>query len=482
MIDLLSAETKNVHFIGLCGAGMSAVAKLMADRGWQVTGSDEGFYPPVSEMLEREGFTCLSPHAADNIPEEAAVIVIGKHAKLLPETNTEVARAFALQDEGKAVILSYPQVLHALTRDSLNIVVTGSFGKSTTTALITLLLSEAGRDPSFFMGAVPKDFPANAGSGEGELFVLEGDEYPAANFDPTSKFMFYNASVVVFTSGEHDHVNIFPTLESYLAPYRELARSLRPEHVFVTCATGAHTAEIAAETRAKVVTYAVEAPADYIARDIRGEAGWTHFRLVVRGEDIGEFRTPLIGDHNVENIVGAMAAARESVGLGWEEMRLALTHYHGLRRRLEDRTDDGPIPVYEDLASSRAKAMAGLRALRAHFPDRRLVAIFQPHTFSFRSRSALHWYPGMFADVDELGVFLPPSFGKADDPNLLTGDEIYAAIRDGNACPSRLLSDEADTEAFLRDKLSSSSVLLIMTSGGMGGLVESAVTLSRSLV
>src|SRR5262249_51826111 len=159
----------------------------------EVSGSDEGYYPPISDFLDREGLTCLTPHSPDNIPAQVDLIVIGKHAKLTPETNEEVHAAFQLRECGLAEIKSFPEVLQELTRETQNVVVAGSYGKSTTTALLAWMLRESGKDPSYFIGAVPLGFSSTAHVGHGKYFVLEGDEYPASNWDSRSKFLFYNA-------------------------------------------------------------------------------------------------------------------------------------------------------------------------------------------------------------------------------------------------------------------------------------------------
>ena len=223
------------HFTGLCGAGMSAVAKILLDAGWEVTGSDEGFYPPISEVISRYGIPCAVGYRAENIPLAADWIVIGKHARLVPEENEEVAAALA---SGKRV-LSFPEALAELRGTRETLVVAGSFGKSSCTALMAHVLRHAGKDPSYFIGAEALDFPDNGHLGHGALFVLEGDEYPAANWDNRSKFLFYGASALLLTSGEHDHVNVFPTLASYLAPFETLVEQLPTEGLIVASWTGA---------------------------------------------------------------------------------------------------------------------------------------------------------------------------------------------------------------------------------------------------
>src|SRR5581483_1630739 len=178
---------KKAHFIGIAGKGMSGVALLLREAGWEISGSDEGFYPPVSDYLSQAGIAFHSGYAADNIPRDADLIVIGKNAKLVPESNPEVAAAL---ESNK--VKSFPDVLHEITRHAETLVVAGSYGKSTTTALLAWCLKEAGRDPSWFIGEITKGLDAHAHQGHGGIFVLEGDEYPSANWDKTPKFLRYN--------------------------------------------------------------------------------------------------------------------------------------------------------------------------------------------------------------------------------------------------------------------------------------------------
>src|SRR5690348_14928600 len=265
---------RTAHFIGIAGAGMSAVAKLLKDSGATVTGSDEHVYPPVSEFLADQALPCTTPYAAKNIPTGVDLIVIGKNAKLVPETNPEVAAAMA----SGARIQSFPEVLADLTRDKETIVVAGAYGKSTTASLLVHCLqcaaADAGDkfagdriDPSFFIGAIPFTPSTSARFGRGDLFVLEGDEYPSSNTDPRSKFLHYHPRHLLLTPLAHDHVNVFPTPADYLRPFAELLDLTAADGTVVACREGDLSRDFVPRIGRPIVTYGLH-HGDFVAADV----------------------------------------------------------------------------------------------------------------------------------------------------------------------------------------------------------------------
>ncbi len=480
----MTERAKTVHFIGICGAGMSAVAKLMQDDGWNVSGSDNGFYPPVSTFLEQEGLSCKTPYAPENIPPECALVVIGKHAKLTPEQNAEVKSAFERQAKGEVAIVSYPQVLNLLTQSTHNIVVVGSYGKSTTTTLLAWSLAHAGVDPSYFIGAIPLDFTANASRGTGKFFVLEGDEYPSANWDSSPKFLHYNAGTVLLTSCEHDHFNEFPTLASYLTPYRKLLSTLTADNLLIACLDGKEVQNVIRDTKARVVTYSGQnnPNADWFVSAIALNEAHTRFTVCKRNQQTREIvqeieiTTQLLGEHNVQNIVGCVATLVEQNALEARAIQDAIAAFRGIRRRLEIKSNTSSVFLYEDLSSSRPKAVAALQALQERHPQSHIYAIFQPHTFSFRSRQALDWYPLMFKGVHSVLVFSPPNLRGLSGAEQLSHEEIWDAINHGNTCP---VIPVANAEEIIQNlnhaSLSRGDVVIFMTSGGMEGSIQPVI-------
>lgn len=458
----------HAHFIGLCGAGMSAVAKLLLDAGWSVTGSDEGFYPPISLVIQRYGIPCAVGYRRENLPVEADWIVIGKHAKLVPEENEEVAAALK---SGKRVV-SFPEAIAELLGERTPIVVAGSFGKSSCTALLAHLLRHAGKDPSYFIGAEALDFPDNGHLGQGSVFVLEGDEYPAANWDDRSKFLFYRTQALLVTSGEHDHVNVFPTLPDYLKPFEQLVASIPSRGKIVACATGANLPGMMAHASAPVVWYALAEGngAQWWARGLERRDGRTYFTLCHAGEELLRLSTRQLGDHNVENAVGVAALLLERGLLTLDELAAGLEAFSGVRRRLERLNPDSDPPIYNDFGSSYAKCRAGITTILQSFPGKRVRVCFEPHTFSFRNRDALGWYDTLFSGVERVYLFQPPAHGATTHAQL-TQDEIAARIAASGTPVTPVTSATALLAALRADLSRSDDVILFETSGGFDGAI-----------
>jgi len=471
-------EFKKAHFIGIAGAGMSGVAKLLREQGVVITGSDQEVYPPISTLLEREKIAWITPYAASNIPADADVIVIGKNAKLIPETNPEVAAAYESVQKNLPAgrrVLSFPEVLAELSSGKETIVVAGSYGKSTSTALLAHCLVEAGLDPSFFIGAVPLSPSTNAHIGKGGLFVMEGDEYPTSNTDPRSKFLLMHPTHLLVTPLAHDHVNIFHTPESYLKPFIELL-ALPPEGAtIVVCAEAAMSKDLLAKISRPTVTYGVH-EGDFTAANIRwGEK--TSFDIKRGDALLARIETTLLGEHNIQNIVGVATFLFSKQLITPEQFARAVATFRGIIRRLDKKSDKTLVPIFEGFGTSFEKAKSAVAAMKQHFPTRRLVIVFEPHTFSWRNREALHWYDTVFLGAAQVLVYEPASQGATTHAQS-TQEEIVARIA-ASGTDAVAITSEEQTLAMLETELGENDCILLLTSGDLGGLIESIPKLAE---
>lgn len=463
---------KKAHFIGICGAGMSAVALLLKEDGWIVSGSDEGFYPPTSDFLTAHNLPCTTPYSPDNIPHHVNRIIIGKNAKLTPDSNAEVAAAFKrVSENNDHLVVSFPDVLEELTAHTQNIVVAGSYGKSTCAAILAHVLVSADKDPSYFIGAIPYGMPP-AHRGGGDVFVIEGDEYPSSNWDTTSKFLHYNATDVLLTSATHDHINVFPTLKEYHAPFKTLLENIPNEGLLVASQDEPHAASLFNSFKGKRVSYGLNTKADYTASNIvYGEE--TSFDLLKQGEHMVRLTTSLLGAHNVENIVGCSALLLERNLVTPEELKNGVESFHGIVRRLDKKSNNTRIPVYEGFGSSQEKAHSAIAAMKLHFPHRNLIIIFEPHTFTWRNKGALGHYTHTFRDSVLMLVYEPATQG-ADTHEQLTHAEIVDYLNT-HGTTARAIHSKEDGIELLKKHVTEDSSILLLTSGDLGGLIDASV-------
>jgi len=457
---------KKVHVIGICGAGMSATAKLLRDAGWIVSGSDSGAYPPMSDYLARIGISFSASYRPENIPRDVDVIIIGKNAQLLPDQNVEVRAAY----QSRAYITSFPHMLGTLTQDRHNVVVCGSYGKSTLTTLVVWILLCAKKDPGYFIGALPLDLPYSSSIGLDDEFIIEGDEYPSGQDDPSSKFLHYHPTDIILSSADHDHVNVFPTHESYLTTFRKLLNHMPDEGLLVVCADNPHAIGLIPKRHTRTITYGVSI-GDWHARDIVfGET--SSFSLVHRGKTLGNITTTLLGAHNIQNIVGACAYVLERNLVSFTTLRGAIAMFHGLERRLNKITSTSSVPAYEGFGSSLQKAKSAIDAIKLHFPKRRLVVFFEPYTFSWRDRLALSWYDEVFEGCDQVYLYPPPSLGSASHDQLSSHDILNRIIA-AHISVAPISTPQAAHDVIERD-ITPNDVVLFLSSGSFGGIISEA--------
>lgn len=455
---------KKVHFIGIAGMGMSAAAILLKSQGWEVSGSDSESYPPGTTQLEKHGIPFNTSYDASHVPDGADVIVVGINAKLRREENPEVEAAHT----SGARIASFPELLGEITAKRETLVVAGSYGKSTVTSLIAWCLSHAGGDAGWFVGAAPEEMePAYLGTHP--VFVLEGDEYPTSHTDARPKFSHYHAHDCIITAASHDHVNIYKTQEEFLRPFRALAASLPDDGLLVLCADEPHAFSLGKDTRARVVSYGLSSSAEWHANNIlHGEK--TTFDLMRDGKKVARIETALLGDHNVQNIVGAAAMLLEKELVTPQQLAAAVADFKGLARRLDKKTSRSSVPAYEGFGSSREKLHAAIRALKAQYPEKRLIVVFEPHTFSWRNKKMLHWFDTAFEGAGLVILYKPADQGAATHEQSSQQEMRDRLARSGVRVVS--VVDANETMDALQKEVTRDDVILLSSSGGMDGLIE----------
>jgi len=434
---------------------------MLISEGWEVTGSDDAVFPPVSDYLDRLGVTWRAGFDAARVPADIDAAIIGSSAKLDLTHNPELIEIV----RRGVPRYSFAAFLGRHTRDRDNVVIAGSFGKSTLTALAAVLMREAGRDPGYFIGAVPLDLATTGHAGTDPTFLIEGDEYVIGADDRRPKFALYHPRAVLISSIVHDHVNVYPTMASYEAAFAGLIDAL-PAEALLVCADAYEP--LHRLTRGRSVVWYGLTPCDgYWADNIEvGET--TRFDLVTPAGARIPLATEMLGLHNIENIVGAAALLLERGAVDAESLRAGVARFRGVARRLDKKTRASRVPAYEGFGSSYEKARSAIEAIQLHFPGRPAVVVFEPHTFSWRDAAALAWYDRVFEGVARVIILAPPSHG-AETHAQLTQDQILTRVRAAGVAASGVASG-AEALATLEASLTGHEVVLLLSSGPLDGL------------
>jgi UDP-N-acetylmuramate: L-alanyl-gamma-D-glutamyl-meso-diaminopimelate ligase len=443
---------------------MASLAGLLREQGHEVTGSDQDVYPPMSTQLEELGIRILSPFGEANVPEDADLVVIGN---ALSRGNPEVE---AVLDRRQRYTSMPALVAEELLRPRRSLVVAGTHGKTTTTSLLAFLLARAGLEPSFLVGGVPVDFGRSYRLGCGRHFVIEGDEYDTAFFDKRPKFVHYLPTAAVIGNVEFDHADIYPDLASVQAAFGRLLGVIPRSGLLVAGSESPALAAILGQARCRVETFGLDAGADWRARDVRSDGDGAAFRLVRKGRDEGEYRLRMAGEHNVRNALAALALAA-SEGVEPAAARDALAAFQGVKRRLEVRGTARGITVYDDFAHHPTAVAATLAALGAAGKEGRLLAVFEPRSYTSRTRVFQDDFARAFTAADRVYVAAAHLPGKVPEGQRLSEKELVAAINGRGGQAVFLPTVEGIVEA-LAAELRSGDRVAILSNGGFGGIHE----------
>ncbi len=444
---------------------MVPLAALLAEAGHHVTGSDLDFYPPMSTLLESLQITVSRGFSPDHIPADCDAVIVGNAAT---RDNAEAAEAA----RRGLPVLSLPQTIRQyLLPGKISVVITGTHGKTTTSALTAWLLLDTGRDPGFLVGGQMRNLGRGYRRGAGPHFVLEGDEYNAAFFDRGPKFLHYEPRHLFIGNIEYDHADLYPDLASILEAFRKVAEIVPPEGVVVVNRDDPRTLEVTAGIAARRVLVSTEdLSADFAAADITFHPGGTDFTLIEAGTPTARMRSPLLGYHNVRNALGAIALTR-GLGLSPAEIARALPRFAGVRRRLEVKGEKGGILVVDDFAHHPTAVKGTLEAAHARWPGRRIWALFEPRSNTAGRKIFQEEYAEAFSGAGGLvigPVFhasrLPPE-GRIDRESLTEG---FRHAGKPAFAPEKL----EEIPDYLRRETRPGDVLLLMSSGAFGGLPE----------
>jgi UDP-N-acetylmuramate: L-alanyl-gamma-D-glutamyl-meso-diaminopimelate ligase len=470
LVEIAPESVRRIHLVGVAGTGMGAFAGMLKSAGYEVTGSDENVYPPMSDMLREWGIEVFTPYSAQNIDRARPdLVIIGNVIRRVNPEATAVR-------ERRIPQMSFPASFGALVAaDKHSVVIAGTHGKTTTAALMSHVLVEAGLDPTFLVGGVTLNYGGNYRLGNGAYVVVEGDEYDTAYFDKGPKFLHYRARTALVTSVEFDHADIYTDMAHYESAYARFCGTLPVNGWLGVSASYPRAVEIArAHSRAPVVTYAIRHDADY--RASHATFGAEGARFVIDGPDAEhvELLLPMSGYHNIENATGVYAAAR-SLDLAPATIARGFATFRGVKRRQEPRGEIGGVLVIDDFAHHPTAVKETIEGIRQRFPERRLWAVFEPRSNTSRRNIHQAEYAAAFDHANVVLIRTPEAHDKVPADQQLDAQAIVEEIG-RRGIEASALDDVGDMVRRVASTARANDVVLVMSNGAFGGFIPSLLS------
>ncbi len=462
--NFIPEEVKTIHLIAACGTAMGALACLLREMGFSVTGSDQNVYPPMSTLLKEKGIALKEGFSHEHLSHQPDLVVVGN---AVTRSNPEAA---ALQEMG-IPFCSMPQAVNRfLVSGKKAILITGTHGKTTTASLMAHVLSEAGCDPSFLIGGILKNFGSNYRLGKGDFVVLEGDEYDTAYFDKGPKFLHYDAHVAILTGIEFDHADIFADFAHVQKVFSDLVSRLPAEALLVAYAEDPEVMKLAASRKGRIRTYGRKRGADWRLGKVAIEGVKTFFEPLKNGGSLGLWETHLVGEHNLLNTLSVLAAA-DYLGIQADAAKKALFTFKGVKRRQEIRGFRRGICVMDDFAHHPTAVRETIAAVKGRFGNGRLVAVFEPRTNTSMRNVFQDVYPGAFDAADIVCIRKPPLLEKIPETIRFSSEKLVSDLI-ARGKDAHYFEDTEGIIDFLAETAASGDLVLIMSNGGFDNIHE----------
>jgi len=454
----------HIHMIAICGVGMASLAGLLQSQGYRVTGSDQNIYPPMSTYLADIGIEVMSGFRPEHFSIRPDLVIVGN---AVSRDNPE-AQVVLNQN---VPFISFPQALGLfLIGERESLVIAGTHGKTTTTALAAWVLTRAGLDPGFFVGGVPLNFGSGWGSGKGNHVVIEGDEYDTAFFDKGPKFLHYRPRQVILTSVEFDHADIYRDLDHVKTSFKRLMKIIPNDGCLVVCNDYPAAMEMAEESQSPVVVYGHGNGADWTLANVKFGAGRSFFEPCYHGKSEGVVEANIIGQHNVKNALAVYAMARV---MGIERAKLldGFATFAGVKRRQELKGEQRGVLVIDDFAHHPTAVGATIDAVKEAYPGRRLWALFEPRSNTSRRRIFEREFADALARADRVvltGLYQPEKIVEQERMSVATvAHEVNRLNPDARAV---VVEKSQDIAALIAQKAAPGDVVLVMSNGAFDGV------------
>lgn len=457
----LPQHLERVHIIGICGTAMAALAGMLRERGVVVTGSDAMAYPPMSDVVRGMGIEIRLGYRPEHVEDGPDLVVVGNVSR---RDNPEAVRAIELG----LPYASLPEVLRLVFLPGRRgIVVTGTHGKTTTSSLVAWLLCAAGRDPSYLIGGVPGNFGSNYRLGDGVDFVLEGDEYDTAYFDKVPKFWHYPATIATVNNLEFDHADIYRDVGEIEHVFRVFAGQVAPGGVLWVNGQDARALEAAQAARCAVKRFGLAAGDELTATGAQEDEAGTRFTLVREGEELGEMRSPLFGEYNLRNTLGAVGVSLEA-GLSFEAIAEGLSEFRGVLKRQTIVGEARGVLVIDDFAHHPTAVRETVRSLRKRFAGRKLWAVFEAKSNTSRRAIFQRDYPPAFDGADVVVLSAPWKRDDLPEAERISIPRMAADIRSRGAEVVEIASVD-EIVGYLAERVAPGDVVAGLSGSDFGG-------------
>lgn len=472
-----ASQIQDVYLIGICGTGMGSLAGLFKEAGYEVKGADEAAWPPMSTRLREMGILFHEGYDTTHLQPPPSLVITGNAC-----TPTHPEAAYAR--ENGLVQQSFPEALaHFFLTQKRSLVVAGTHGKTTTTGILAHTFLHAGRDPGYLIGGVMTNTGTSYRVGKGAHFVVEGDEYDSAYFDKRPKFLHYRPTSAIVTSMEYDHADIYDSWDMYREAFQQFAGIVDPTGTLALCGDAAAVRDLASFSKARVQFYGLQDEGYHVtATDIRPVEGGQFFTPIVLGERLPEMFFPMSGKHNLSNALGVLTIALAE-GLTHAEISAAFASFRGLKRRQEVRGIERNVVVVDDFAHHPTAVEATIAAIREHWPNRRVVAVFEPRSNSSRRKVFEEAYAKAFDRAHHVFISAPP-LRHNDDPNNFMDVNYVTQQISRTGIPAEHYPSADQLLPNLVGVVKSGDVVLIMSNGGFGGIhnkLLDAIRLNREV-
>jgi UDP-N-acetylmuramate: L-alanyl-gamma-D-glutamyl-meso-diaminopimelate ligase len=457
-------SVKSIHMIAICGTGMGALASMLKDLGFEVTGSDQKVYPPMSEFLSSKDIKITEGFSKNNVAYGPDLVIVGN---AVSKDNPEVVGMNQMGLE----FCSMPQAVNRFIASGKKpLVITGTHGKTTTSSILAWILYEAGMDPTFMIGGILKNFESNYRLGSGEHMVIEGDEYDTAFFDKGPKFLHYDPTIAILTGVEFDHADIFRDIQHVKQAFDAFISGISPQNTLIAFDDDKNVSDLVHGKSCQLVKYGRHADSVWRLGSVSIQQPWTLFEVLKHGKVFGNFKTRLVGEHNLLNALSAVAVA-DTLTIPMETIAKAFESFEGVKRRQEIRGKKSGITVMDDFAHHPTAVRETLRAVRPFYPNGRLIAVFEPRTNSSMRNIFQNIYPLSFDSADIICIRQPSLLDKIPPNERFSSQQLVNDLncqgKDAHYFPN---TDEIID--FLIAEARSGDLVLVMSNGGFDNIHE----------